>query len=268
MRFRRAARLWPADTSQKRLQRPAEAGRYGCATLDVSFASCVLGAASLVRASRSLPCAPRAACASVRRRSRNVRPPARPHRRGRKVRHLLAWPDRRGRRRDASVARVRPVRFPGPQARDLRRRRLQPDRAAPAERRRFRPVRRRPGVVGSAASRGRRRARPHHAHRVLARRPDDGVGFEPARVSAHQHRAPGDLLRGDPLDPPLVLGGHLLSLYETSDAVGSCAGLAARSRLDSFKEIAVSTGKSHGAFFQPLPVWVGPLREWIASTNR
>ena len=75
--------------------------------------------------------------------------------------------------------------------------------------------------------------------------------------------------RGDlAYDPPLVLGGHLLSLYETSDAVGSCAGLAARSRLDSFKEIAVSTGKSHGAFFQPLPVWVGPLREWIASTNR
>ena len=70
------------------------------------------------------------------------------------------------------------------------------------------------------------------------------------------------------LDPPLVLGGHLLSLYETSDAVGSCAGLGARSRLTSFKEIAISTGKSHGAFFQPLPVWVGPLREWIASTNR
>jgi hypothetical protein len=69
-------------------------------------------------------------------------------------------------------------------------------------------------------------------------------------------------------DPPLILGGRLLSLYETSDMVGSCAGLAARSRLASFKEIAISTGRSHGAFFQPLPVWVGPLREWIASTNR
>ena len=74
----------------------------------------------------------------------------------------------------------------------------------------------------------------------------------------------GDFVR----DPPLTLGGRLLSLYETSDSVGSCAGLAARSHLASFKEIAISTGRSHGAFFQPLPVWMGPLREWIASTNR
>jgi pimeloyl-ACP methyl ester carboxylesterase len=74
----------------------------------------------------------------------------------------------------------------------------------------------------------------------------------------------GDFVR----DPPLNLGGRLLSLYETSDTVGSCAGLAARSHLVSFKEIAISTGRSHGAFFQPLPVWMGPLREWIANTNR
>ena len=74
----------------------------------------------------------------------------------------------------------------------------------------------------------------------------------------------GDFVR----DPPLTLGGRLLSLYETSDSVGSCARLAARSPLASFNEIAISTGKSHGAFFQPLTVWMGPLREWIASTNR
>jgi hypothetical protein len=74
----------------------------------------------------------------------------------------------------------------------------------------------------------------------------------------------GDFVR----DPPLILGGHLLSIYETSDAVGTCAGLAARSHLTSFKEIAISTGKRHGAFYQPLPVWIGPLREWIANTNR
>lgn len=69
-------------------------------------------------------------------------------------------------------------------------------------------------------------------------------------------------------DPPLILGGNLLSMYETSDEMGSCARLAARSHLLSFKEVAISTGKSHGAFFQPLPEWVQPLKAWIAKTNR
>ena len=74
----------------------------------------------------------------------------------------------------------------------------------------------------------------------------------------------GDFAR----DPPLVLGGNLLSIYETSDEVGSCNKLAARSHLVSFKEFALSTGKKHGAFFQPLPDWVKPLKSWIANTNR
>ena len=74
----------------------------------------------------------------------------------------------------------------------------------------------------------------------------------------------GDFAR----DPPLVLGGNLLSIYETSDEVGSCTKLAARSHLVSFKEFALSTGKKHGAFFQPLPEWVKPLKSWIANTNR
>jgi hypothetical protein len=59
----------------------------------------------------------------------------------------------------------------------------------------------------------------------------------------------------------------LLSIYETSDEVGSCAKLAARSHLVSFKEIAISTGRKHGAFFQPLSQWVRPLQAWIAETN-
>jgi hypothetical protein len=41
-----------------------------------------------------------------------------------------------------------------------------------------------------------------------------------------------------------------------------------RSRLTSFEEIAISTGKGHAAFFQPLPEWVGPLKKWIERTNR
>lgn len=68
--------------------------------------------------------------------------------------------------------------------------------------------------------------------------------------------------------PPIVLGGHLLSIYETTDVVGSCATLAARSHLASFEEVAITTGKKHGAFFQPLPEWLRPLRAWIDKTNR
>jgi hypothetical protein len=67
----------------------------------------------------------------------------------------------------------------------------------------------------------------------------------------------------------LALGGNLLSIYEISDAAGTCKGLAEDSDdLRSFEEIAVSTGLKHGAFFKPLPVWVDPLRRWIAQTNR
>jgi hypothetical protein len=68
--------------------------------------------------------------------------------------------------------------------------------------------------------------------------------------------------------PGLNLGGNLLSIYEKSDELGSCGQLAARSHLKSFKEVAISTGKKHGAFFQPLPEWIRPLRAWIAKTNR
>jgi hypothetical protein len=68
--------------------------------------------------------------------------------------------------------------------------------------------------------------------------------------------------------PGLILGGNLLSIYETSDELGPCGKLAARSHLKSFKEVAISTGKKHGAFFQPLPEWTRPLKAWIAETNR
>jgi hypothetical protein len=67
--------------------------------------------------------------------------------------------------------------------------------------------------------------------------------------------------------PGLVLGGNLLSIYETSDELGSCRELSGRGHLKSFKEIAISTGKRHGAFFQPLRQWIGPLKTWIARTN-
>jgi hypothetical protein len=68
--------------------------------------------------------------------------------------------------------------------------------------------------------------------------------------------------------PGLTLGGNLLSIYESSDELGSCGKLAARSHVKSFTEVSISTGKKHGAFFQPLPQWIQPLRVWIAKTNR
>lgn len=68
--------------------------------------------------------------------------------------------------------------------------------------------------------------------------------------------------------PPLSLSGHLLSVYETSDVMGTCKKLATHSKPASFREISISTGLTHGAFFLPLPEWTGPLKEWIRETNR
>ena len=69
--------------------------------------------------------------------------------------------------------------------------------------------------------------------------------------------------------PDLRLGGNLLSIFEETDVVKSCAELARNSlALESFEEIAIDTGLSHGAFYEPLDVWMTPLREWVSRTNR
>jgi hypothetical protein len=79
----------------------------------------------------------------------------------------------------------------------------------------------------------------------------------------------GSCIKGDIADNgvPLVLGGNLLNIYETTDTVLSCEVLAKRSNLRSFKEVAISTGKKHGAFFNPRPEWLQPLKAWIKETN-
>jgi hypothetical protein len=69
-------------------------------------------------------------------------------------------------------------------------------------------------------------------------------------------------------DAALMLGGNLLNIHETTDVMGSCEKLASHSKLLSFREITITTGKQHGAFFQPLPEWVVPLKVWIDETNR
>lgn len=62
----------------------------------------------------------------------------------------------------------------------------------------------------------------------------------------------------------IQLYGRVLSIYETSDDVGSCNLLKARSpKLKEFEEIAISTGKEHGAFYRPIDEWLVPLKRWI-----
>jgi pimeloyl-ACP methyl ester carboxylesterase len=68
--------------------------------------------------------------------------------------------------------------------------------------------------------------------------------------------------------PPIDRGGRLLSIHEVTDVVGSCARLAARSHLLSFEERAISTGRKHGVFYQPLPEWVDPVVDWIQRQSR
>lgn len=65
--------------------------------------------------------------------------------------------------------------------------------------------------------------------------------------------------------PQISLTGQVLSVYEESDTLaGSCKPLADQSeQLRSFKELKISTGKLHGAFYMPHPVWVEPLLDWV-----
>jgi hypothetical protein len=68
--------------------------------------------------------------------------------------------------------------------------------------------------------------------------------------------------------PSLTMHGHILSIYETSDEVGSCQFLADRSQhIRRFNEIAISTAKEHGAFYTPLPQWVDPVKKWLKEAS-
>jgi hypothetical protein len=62
--------------------------------------------------------------------------------------------------------------------------------------------------------------------------------------------------------------GNIFSVFETSDGVGSCQFLIDRSkRVETFKELSISTGKEHGAFYNPLPEWILPVKKWIKSNR-
>lgn len=68
-----------------------------------------------------------------------------------------------------------------------------------------------------------------------------------------------------PAPSSLRFTGQVLSIFETSDTLGgSCRAIAEQAeRPASFKEIELSTGKLHGAFYQPLPAWVDPVLDWV-----
>jgi len=58
--------------------------------------------------------------------------------------------------------------------------------------------------------------------------------------------------------------GAVFSIYETSDTVGSCQFLLKQStEVSIFKELAITTNRSHGAFYSPNPVWLTPLKQWL-----
>ena len=68
--------------------------------------------------------------------------------------------------------------------------------------------------------------------------------------------------------PSLKMYGNVLSIYETSDEVGSCQFLIDRSKqVTHFTEIAISTSKEHGAFYTPIPQWVEPVKKWLKDAN-
>ena len=64
----------------------------------------------------------------------------------------------------------------------------------------------------------------------------------------------------------LRLHGKVLSIYEESDGPSSCKAVAEREPAPSgFEEIAINTGKEHGAFYLPRDEWVEPVLKWVRS---
>ena len=65
-------------------------------------------------------------------------------------------------------------------------------------------------------------------------------------------------------NPQYRIYGKVYSIYETSDGVGSCQFVIDRSPgAQAFEEIAISTGKEHGAFYRPIPQWLVPVKKWL-----
>ena len=64
--------------------------------------------------------------------------------------------------------------------------------------------------------------------------------------------------------PQYKLYGKVYSVFETTDSVKSCQFLVQRDlTAHSFEEIAITTGRGHGAFYLPREQWICPLKNWI-----
>jgi len=59
--------------------------------------------------------------------------------------------------------------------------------------------------------------------------------------------------------------GRILSIYEASDELGtSCDPLFAQaSAQGAHREVRITTGAGHGAFYRPRSEWLVPLFGWI-----
>ncbi|MCB1037509.1 MAG: alpha/beta hydrolase [Acidobacteria bacterium] len=73
---------------------------------------------------------------------------------------------------------------------------------------------------------------------------------------------------GGPPDPRIHLTGRVLAVREESDEIsGSCAKLFSQSRgVTASEEIVISTGKRHGAFYEPREEWLRPTLAWCQGT--
>lgn len=76
----------------------------------------------------------------------------------------------------------------------------------------------------------------------------------------------GELLRNN---PKIRFHGHVLSIYETTSKAASCQYVMDRgSKVKSFKELPITTGKGNGAFYLPKNAWVDPVKAWILSERK
>jgi hypothetical protein len=68
--------------------------------------------------------------------------------------------------------------------------------------------------------------------------------------------------------PEVRVSGHVLSLYEKSDSLGtSCAPVFAnRAAGAETEEIELDLGLGHGTFYQPRPEWILPIVAWAGRT--
>lgn len=68
-----------------------------------------------------------------------------------------------------------------------------------------------------------------------------------------------------PISEKPVFGGHVLTIYESSDDLTqSCNKFAVASNdAISFESKTITTGKEHGAFYVPHSDWIVPLKRWL-----